>query len=73
MKKNWWQLTSKEKKEIFDRSAQIFYAFDGIQDPGSKIGKSNNAIKEMVYQVAEKEYNNLFAKIEAEEALNIPV
>jgi hypothetical protein len=68
MKKESWELTSKERKEIFDRSERIFNAFDAIGNPGNKIGKESNAVQETIYQVAEKEYNDLLAKMEGREA-----
>ena len=67
-KKFWWQLTSKEKKEIFDRSTRIFYGFDGIEDDGTETGKYRNIIKETILQVAEKEHDKLLGMTEMDEA-----
>ena len=66
-KKNWWELTPKERKEMRDRSARIFYAFDGIEDRGCKTNKGETAIEETIFQVAKKEFDNLVKKIEADE------
>jgi hypothetical protein len=67
-KKQEWELRSKEKKEMLDISARIFYAFDGIGDRGSKTGKAETAIKETIHQIVEKEYDELLGQIESDDS-----
>jgi len=67
MKKSWWKLNDKERKEIWERSCRIFYAFDGF-GTNQKTGKQVDIIKETIFQMATEEWDDLMKKIEGDNA-----
>ena len=67
MKKKWWELNDIERKEIWERSCRIFYAFDGFGSR-EKTDKAETIIKETIFQMASKRFDDLLEKIKGDSA-----